>query len=256
MPPERSLDEQADRLRLTVTLAGLVPAALVGVVLLLVVHPLAGVAAFVVIAAAWAVVVQRSVSSAARKVLDPLQATPLPPGAEPRLENLIEGVAVVGGIEEPSLAVVPDDAVNALAVADADGATLVLTSGALGALGRVELEAVLASLAARVKSGAARYVATVVALPLPASYRRTLLRDGLGDQRWVRSDLAAVGLTKYPPGLISALAVMDERGTRVAGATPASAPLWVADPSAGAGPADAAEPAEPLALRIAVLQEL
>jgi heat shock protein HtpX len=180
-------------------------------------------------------------------------------GEEPRLENLLEGVCVVGGIEEPAVRVLPDRTLNAAAVADSSSATFVVTRGLLDGLGRVELEGVLANLAARVKSGSARYATTALGLPVPASYGARLLEDGFGEQSSIRSDLAAVGLTKYPPGLIAALGVMDEHGTAVGEAAPRTAPLWLASPVEGTDGGDGsgvvAAP-QPLALRIAVLEEL
>lgn len=255
MSTTRSLEGATEHLVLSVMLAGLAPALVLGAVVLVTVDPFVGLLVAVVIAGAWALFVRARAAGAAERVLAPLAASPVRPGGEPRLENLIESVCVVSGLEEPSLAVLPGDQPNALAVADGTGSTFVLTRGLLDELGRVELEAVLANLAARVRTGAARYVATVLALPLPSSYAQHLLSTQLGEQSSIRSDLDAVGLTKYPPGLISAFATMERTGTQVSAASPATASLWLADPTSG--PDSSASPhSEPLALRIAVLQEL
>lgn len=265
MEPPLALDDATDRLVRTVMLVGVAPALLLGIITLVLVHPLVGILIAVLVAVGWAAFVWTRVSGATARVLDPLAASGLAAGSEPRFENLLEGVCMVGGIEEPAVRLLPDTSLNALAVADASGATFVVTRGLLDGLGRVELEGVLANLAARVKNGSARYAAVVLALPLPASAVEKLLKQGLGTQSSVRSDIAAVGLTKYPPGLISALGVLDERGTRVASASPESAPLWLAAPGAAndtSAPADSAGAADddvapqPLSLRIAVLQEL
>ncbi len=64
----------------------------------------------------------------------------------------------------------------------------------------------LANLLARTRDGSARYTTTVLALLGTSARAVRLLEQELGDQRGVRSDLAAVDLTRYPPGLISALA--------------------------------------------------
>jgi heat shock protein HtpX len=260
MQQQGSLEDATDRMVRSVMLAGAVPAVLIGLVVLLVVHPVVGLLVAVVGSVGWAGYVRNRTATADQAVLAPLGAVAIDGGTRPRLENLVEGLCAVSGIEEPSLAVVPDGSLNALAVAGGSGATFVLTEGLVEQLGRVELEAVLASLAARVKSGAARYVATALAVPVPGSYRSKLIRDGLGEQSSVRADLAAVDLTRYPPGLIAALAAMDQGGTRVESAAPSSAPLWLADPAGrvaqGRDDRAAVDAGEPLSLRIAVLQEL
>jgi Zn-dependent protease with chaperone function len=235
MQPVRTLEDQTDRLVRNTMLLGVVPGLLLGLLATIVVHPIVGVLVLVVVAGAWAALVWTRVGAGAARAVEQLGATHLAAGSEPRLENLLESVCVVGGIEEPQVRLVSDGTLNAAAVADRAGATFVVTRGLLDELGRVELEAVLANLAGRIKQGNARYVTTVLALPLPAGTRDSLLARGLGEQSSVRSDLTAVGLTRYPPGLISALAVMEQHGTAVAGAPSATAPLW---------------------LRIAVLQEL
>jgi hypothetical protein len=66
----------------------------------------------------------------------------------------------------------------------------------------------------------------------------------------VLSDLAAVDLTRYPPGLNAALVAMAERGTEVP-APPVTSSLWIAAPAG----AESVEQ-QPLSLRIAVLSEL
>ena len=257
MQPVRSLEDQTDRLVRSTMLLGLAPGLLLGVLAALLVHPVVGVLVLAVVAAGWAALVWSRVGSAGSGTVDRLGATHLTAGGEPRLENLLESVCVVGGIEEPQVRVLSDPTLNAAAAADREGATFVVTRGLLDGLGRVELEAVLANLAARVKQGNARFVTTVLALPLPAATRDNLLARGLGEQSTVRSDLAAVGLTKYPPGLIAALAVMDQHGTAVPSAPAATAPLWLAPiASAASAPQDGVVPSETLALRIAVLQEL
>lgn len=254
--PPRAFDDATDALVRALMLAGLVPALLVGVLVLVLVHPLVGVAVAVVLAGGWAALVWTRASSAADRVLAPLPARPVAAGTEPRLENLLEGTCIVAGIEPPALRLLPDESLNALTAADGRGATFVVTRGLVDSLGRVELEGVLANLAARVRSGAARYATTVLALPLPAAFAARLLDDAFGDQASVRSDLDAVGFTKYPPGLIRALATMDDRGTEVPAATTASAPLWLADPAGGPGGELGSATPQPLPLRIAVLEEL
>lgn len=55
-----------------------------------------------------------------------------------------------------------------------------------------------------------------------------MLINGLGDQRCVRSDLAAVDMTFYPPGLASALEKMERAGTHIADAPVETWHMWIA----------------------------
>ncbi len=254
--PPRPFDDASDSLVRALMLAGLVPALVPAVIVLVLVHPLAGVAVAVLVAAAWAAFVWTRARTAANRLVAALPAQPVSAGSEPRLENLLESTCIVAGIAQPEVRVLPDQSLNALAVADGTGATFVVTRGMVDGLGRVELEGVLANLAARVRSGAARYATTVLALPMPRALAERLLDDAFGDQASVRSDLDAVSFTKYPPGLIRALATMAEGGTAVRGAPPRSATLWLADPAGGPGADVGSAAPQPLALRIAVLEEL
>jgi hypothetical protein len=56
-----------------------------------------------------------------------------------------------------------------------------------------------------------------------------------GDDRHLLADLAAVDLTRYPPGLRDALVRMDESGTVVTECAWGSAHLWMCDPLAQVG---------------------
>ena len=258
METTESLDNATDRIVRSAMLIGLIPAVVLGALLVLV-HPLVGLAALIVVAGVWALAVASRVRGARASLISPLGGTPLASGAQPRLENLLDGLAVTGGVTRPEVVVRDDTTMNALVAADREGATLVLTRGLVDGLGRVELEGVLANLLGRQRDGSARY-ATVVTALYGAGGRsaRTLLR-GLGDQRAVRSDLAAVDMTRYPPGLIAALGEMTRTGTEVPDATARSMPLWLAPPATSTSTVDeslAASTMQPLTLRIAVLEEL
>jgi len=253
-----SLDPAADRVVRTTLLAGLVPALVVGLALCFV-HVLVGLVAFLLVAGIWALAVSARVRGARAAVVGPLGATPLVPGSRPRLENLLEGLCVTGGVGQPEVLLIDSDAMNALVAADRDGTTLVLTRGLVDGLGRIELEGAVANLLGRQRDGSARYATLVTALFGSSGRGARLLVSGLGEQRSVRSDMAAVDMTRYPPGLIAALARMESTGTVVPGAPGRSIPLWLAPPVAGSGALDeslAESTMQPLTLRIAVLEEL
>ena len=258
MQEQLSLDLETDRLVRTATWIGVVPAVVIGAALCLV-NVFVGIAAAVVLAVAWVLVVRARVAGASSDALSSVTATPLAPGSRPRLENVLEGLCMTGGVSDPAVHLIQTPAMNAMVVADAEHADLVLTTGLVDGLGRLELEGVVANLLGRVRDGSARYGTTVVALLGSSGAAARRLATGLGEQRSVHSDLAAVDMTRYPPGLISALARMSDAGTVVAGASPSTAHLWIAPVVEGSGqiaPEVAETAVQPLALRIAVLEEL
>lgn len=129
---------------------------------------------------------------------------------QPRLHNLIDGLCAASGIPKPTLRVVDDDAPNALTVGlHPRRATIVVTTGLVSAMGRIELEAVLAHEVSHVKvhdilpgTVAVTTLGPLAALVPPAAL---LPSRGAGRNREAVADLAGVALTRYPPGLISAL---------------------------------------------------
>jgi heat shock protein HtpX len=254
MQTQPSLDEAADRLEHNATFVGILPAIVVGVLLLLV-QPVVGVVVGLALAVGWVLFVRARIAGASRRVIGGLGAAPLAAGSQPRLENLLEGLCVTSGVAPPSVALLRTPAMNALVAADREHAQFVLTTGLVEQLGRLELEGVLANLLGRVKDGSARYTTSVLGLLGPSARGAKLLASHLGEQRSVLSDLAAVDLTRYPPGLIAALSTMGEHGTELADAPALTAPLWLAPVAPASGGAPVGE-LQPLSLRIAVLSEL
>ena len=246
-----------------VALLGIVVGLAIGVPLVAVVAVLLGVAAFFT----------SSIAVRRRGPELTLAATgshPVGEAEEPRLHNLVEGLCVGIGLAPPRLHVVPDDAPNALAVArSVDDADLVVTRGLLDRLSLVELEAVLAHELARIRRGEA-VVGALVGLTLGgprapftaavlAPVTRAIVGRGEPVEAW--SDLAAVDITRYPPGLASALAKL--AGTEPAvpsAADPVVAHLWIhgarAEGAFGQALLRVYEPAPPVEQRIEVLEEL
>lgn len=63
---------------------------------------------------------------------------------EPRLHNLVEGLAIAAGIPKPRIYVVPEKAPNAFATGrDPEHASIAVTRGLLATMNRVELEGVI-----------------------------------------------------------------------------------------------------------------
>ena len=185
------------------------------------------------------------------------RARPAEPVQHARLLNLLEGLCAATGLPRPSAHVVTDEAPNAFAVGRSPrSASVVVTTGLLARLGRVELEAVLAHELSHVKEGSTALRTMAVPLVgLPA----TVLPSGVAARlrRWVvhdgeaTADLAAIAVTRYPPGLAGALEVVAADGGQVA-TPPAVAHLWLAPPLGAFPPS----PGEGLPERVAFLREL
>lgn len=239
------------RLAHNATFVGILPALLVGVVLALIVHPIVGIVAAVGLAAAWVLLVRARLAGASEAVVAGLGASPLVPGDAPRFENLLAGLCLSSGVATPTTWVLDRPTMNALVCSSEHRIDIVVTRGLLEGLDRLELEGVIANLLGRVRDGSAGYITTVTALLGDSGRSRSMSSSALGDQWLVRSDLAAVDLTRYPPGLRSALDRMVAAGTAVDGAPERTSRLWIAPCGAAQG-----DDEPPLSLRIAVLSEL
>jgi heat shock protein HtpX len=229
---------------------GLPPAVVLGLVVGVVFWWVAGVVVFVVVLAGvagwgWSRCESRAVSLLGGRPAEPL--------AQARLINLVEGLCNTAGVPPPTLLVLEDPALNAaLSGLRVAHATLVVTSGMLAELSRVELEAVLARQLMAVKTldmmpltagvvaggiGTARAgegqgrlsplrrLTAMACLPARRSLERTERRsdpEGL--------DRLAVGLTRYPPGLLAALEKMEGKGHTLIRPALATAHLWMLDP--------------------------
>jgi heat shock protein HtpX len=171
-----------------------------------------------------------------RAALRDAGAQPADPGRWPRYHNLVQGLCRDAGLPVPRLYVTGSDAANAFSVGrDPERSALVVTRGLLTALNRVELEGVLAHELNHIWSWGARLATLPGLLRLLAPPRREF-----------DADEGAARLTRYPPGLASALRKLAEGGP------PPEAPglrhLWIM------APGDATHP--PVADRIAALREL
>jgi heat shock protein HtpX len=186
-------------------------------------------------------------------------ARPAEPAVHARLHNLVEGLCSTAGLSVPRLLVVDDAAPNALAVGrDPRHASLVVTTGLLDRLGRVELEGVLAHELSHVKahdtlvSGLAATVAGGTTLVGEACLRagrwgrvpgRLLLvasplagravRASVSRTREAVADAAGVTLTRYPPGLARALVILAGDRSVLRSASRATAHLWIESPLGG-----------------------
>ncbi len=80
-----------------------------------------------------------------RIVLASTRAREVTPAQEPRLHNIVEGLAIAAGIPKPRVYVVPEQAPNAYATGrDPEHSSIAVTQGLLDTMNRVELEGVVA----------------------------------------------------------------------------------------------------------------
>jgi heat shock protein HtpX len=192
--------------------------------------------------AAAALLVGLAPGAGERAALRGTAAQPADPGRSARYHNLVEGLCLAAGLPMPRLYLVDSDAANAFSVGrDPERAALVVTSGLLAGLNRVELEGVLAHELNHIWSWGTRLATLGVTFGrLPVLRRLTT-----PTRREFDADEAGARLTRYPPGLVSAL-------RKLAAGEPPGPPnlrhLWIVAPDDDTRP--------PLPERIAALQEL
>lgn len=205
-----------------------------------------------------------------RIVLASAGAREVPAEEEPRLHNIVEGLAIAAGIPKPRVYVVPEAAPNAFATGrDPEHAAVAVTRGLLDTMNRVELEGVIAHEIAHVvdrdvllgtvvatlvgavvlvaelvlratlwgASGSRRRggeAALLVALPflLLAPLAAQVVRFAISREREYLADAQGALLTRYPPGLASALRkIAAARGVPMRASHAATAHLWISQPS-------------------------
>jgi heat shock protein HtpX len=118
-----------------------------------------------------------------------------------RFHNLVEGLCIGSGLPQPSLFVVVDDAPNSFATGrNPKRAAIVVTTGLLEKMSRVELEGILAHELSHIRNlDVLPMTIAVTMTPVPS------WRAGFTGETEYQADAAGVQMTRYPPGLISAL---------------------------------------------------
>ena len=186
-----------------------------------------------------------------------------------RLFNVIDGLCVVGGDARPALRVVGIEYPVALAVGmPGEAGTIVVSAGFLKTMGRVEMEAVMAHIMWRLRTGDIGL--TTYMLALSTAMQRfgsqkivQSVIERVADERIVMwADVAACQATRYPPAMVSALEIVEQAAAIPLGRIGAQ-PLWFATPdsagdarNASAGMSTMGFARPPLADRIAVLKEI
>ena len=197
---------------------------------------------------------------------------------EPRLHNIVEGIAIAAGVPKPRVYVVPEQAPNAFATGrDPEHSSIAVTQGLLDIMNRVELEGVIGHEMSHVLDRdilVGTVVATVVGaavlmsefftrswfwgggrmggrreggdgggiivlvlfavgivLLILAPLAGQLIKLSVSRNREYLADAEGVLLTRYPPGLISALEKIRDAPHAMRSANNATAHLWLEQPS-------------------------
>src|SRR5205807_2803404 len=138
-------------------------------------------------------------------------ARPADPQQYARLHNLVEGLCIAAGLPKPRVYVIEDPAPNAFATGrDPRHAAVAVTTGLLDKMNRIELEGVLAHELSHVKNSdvlISTLAVTLVGLPslVLVPLFAPVMQLAVSRRRESLADVNGVELTRYPPGLISAL---------------------------------------------------
>ncbi len=132
------------------------------------------------------------------------------PVTDAGIVSVVDGLCVVLGLRAPELRLLDDPAANAIVLGpDASSAVLVVTTGLVAMLDRIELEGLVAHELAHVRRGdlerASLATRGLGLVALFGSSAGRSVRRLAGPERESLADLRAVSATRYPPGLSSAL---------------------------------------------------
>jgi heat shock protein HtpX len=211
-----------------------------------------------------------------RLVLASTRARAVGPDEQPRLHNLVEGLAIAAGIPKPAVYVIPEQAPNALATGrDPQHGSIAVTEGLLAMMDRVELEGVIGHEMAHIQDrdillgtvvatlvgaavlmseflmrswlwggfrgrrgsdangGAASLIVFALGFVLMvlAPIAAEVIRLSVSRNREYLADAQGALLTRYPPGLISALSKLQAAPTAMRSANNATGHLWLNQPS-------------------------
>jgi heat shock protein HtpX len=141
-------------------------------------------------------------------VLASTRAREVTPQEQPRLHNIVEGLAIAAGVPKPRVYVVPEQAPNAFATGrDPQHSSIAVTEGLLGMMNRVELEGVIGHEMSHVLDRdilLGTIVATVVgaAVLLSEFFMRTWWWGGMRGRRGGDSNGGLIELALFAIGLI------------------------------------------------------
>jgi len=210
-------------------------------------------------------------------VLSVSKARPVTKEEYPYLYNVVEGLAIAGGLPKPRCYVIDDTAPNAFATGrNPENAVIVVTTGILQKLNRAELEGVIAHEMSHIKNydilvmtlavtmvgivallsdwilrvffwggggrkrssdrgkgggnAAAIFLVIGLALAILSPIISQLIRLAISRKREFLADASGAMLTRYPPGLASALKKLDADREPLEAANKATAHLYIVNP--------------------------
>jgi heat shock protein HtpX len=198
------------------------------------------------------------------------RAKPADPQQYARLYNLVEGLCIASGLPMPRLYIIEDDAPNAFSTGrNPKHAAVAVTTGLLAKMNRVELEGVLAHELSHIRNYDILVMTLTVTMVgiialLSDFFLRFLWFDrndnnqnnplgvllsifgfvllifapiiayvmqfAVSRRREYLADASGAQLTRYPPGLISALEKLKDDQTSIHSASKATAHLWIEQP--------------------------
>jgi heat shock protein HtpX len=205
-----------------------------------------------------------------KMVLGVSHARPVDGKENPYLANVVEGLAIAAGIPTPKAYIIDDSAPNAFATGrDQKNSAIVVTTGLLDKMNRLELEGVIAHEMSHIKNYDIRYsmlvvvlVGTIVllsdwmgrsfffggrrnrkggagggifilvalVLAILAPIVAQLIRFAISRQREYLADANGALLTRYPEGLASALEKISKDTEPLEVANKATAHLYIINP--------------------------
>jgi heat shock protein HtpX len=211
-----------------------------------------------------------------RLVLRTSRARKVTPEEEPRLHNIVEGLAIAAGLPKPDVYVIPERSPNAFATGrDPQHSSVAVTQGLLERMNRVELEGVIGHEISHVRDrdillgtvvatlvGAVVLIAEFmlrwfwwggmggrgrdreggnqgfailalvgIVLALVTPFFAQIIKLAMSRSREYLADAEGAMLTRYPPGLASALRKIAADTTPMRVANNATAHLWLSQPS-------------------------
>jgi len=198
------------------------------------------------------------------------RAKPADPQQYARLYNLVEGLCIASGLPMPRLYIIEDDAPNAFSTGrNPKHAAVAVTTGLLAKMNRVELEGVLAHELSHIRNYDILVMTLTVTMvgiiallsdfflrflwfdnrdndqnnPLGLLFMvfgfvllifapiiAYIMQFAVSRRREYLADASGAQLTRYPPGLISALEKLKDDKTSIHTASKATAHLWIEQP--------------------------